>query len=1052
MRRFLRSGGWFAQRLDRREQTERAGEPAAGSVRSAKDPFDRFAALRDLEHERRHPPIVARAARHRYVAPPKLYSAHGAEITRYGPPGSRKLVTLRSVTSRELLERESELESIAALLGKARAGSGGILLIPGAAGVGKTEVLRSACRLASERGLKVVTARGTDLERDLPYGLLRQMVDRALAKETPDGRAEVLSGPAAAAVSRVLAPSSTAPAGDPALLIPHGLFWLVANLGAREPVLLAVDDAQWCDPASARFLAYLAPRLDAMPVLLAIAQRDQPPLLDALASDPATTVIQPRELSLDAVTRIVRARLSHHADVEFCRACQEITGGNAFYVHELCDELGAEGFLGAEAEAPRVLELGPKTVASAVLLRLARLPAAALALARAVAVLGEQSEYRHVLRLAGLDRDEGAGAIAGLAGANLIDDSRPLRFVHPIVGNAIYLDLTRTERADAHRRAARLLIADGAPDEIVAAQLMLTDPCGDAAAVQALRRAAHDALARGSPDAAAAWLTRALEEPPPAPTRAEVSFELGRARVLAHDPRAREQLTATIDTTDDPYVSAPAARLLARMLVVTAHWPDALDVLDRAVDDLGGSDRELALALASDRVFVARLTPAAHGHRREDLAMLRRLLGDSIERPETAADRAAVTQIAVDETSLCEPAPTVVALAERALARGLLLAEETADSPTYMVAVSVLLYADQLDRAAELFGAAIEDARARGSVTGFVMSCCFRAHAEFRRGSVIGAEADARASLETEDKPLPQMLPMQLAALVDALIERDQVQTAERELATRAMAGQLTDDYHAAHLLESRARLRLAQGRAPDALRDALDAGRRQELMQMPNPAIVPWRSTAAIAAAAVRDAARARELAHQELELARAFEAPRAIGIALRASALISKPSERVERFQHAVDVLADSPARLEHARALVDLGAALRRDQQRVQAREPLRRGLDIALTAGSTALVKRAADELAASGAKPRRQRMTGATALTPSENRIARMAARGMTNSQIAQSLFLVPRTVEMHLTSVYRKLSIDSRTQLPAALPAEPIDPGSPEDHEPTGAE
>jgi DNA-binding CsgD family transcriptional regulator len=959
--------------------------------------------------------------------------------TRYGLRGEAAIVSQTWRRGQELLERESELGSIAELVARTRSGSGGILLIRGAAGIGKTELLRAACGLARDSGVRVVTGRGTELERDLPFGLVRQLADRVLVNEGESGRAELLAGPAAGAVTRVVeAPASGATADDPALLVSHGLFWLIANLAARGALLLAVDDAHWCDPASVRFLAYLAPRLDTIPVLLAIAARDEHETLSALPRDPATTTIEPPALTARAVAVIVRARLSAGAHEQFCRACHEITGGNAFYLHQLVDELLAQRFTGAQAEAPRVLELGPATVAAAVLVRLSRLPAAARELARSVAVLGEQAEHRHVLGLAELDQSAAVEAIAALAGARLIEDARPLRFVHPIVRNAIYRDLTSSERAAAHRRAARLLMADAAPGELVAPQLVLADPSGDPAAVHALRDAAAGALARGAPDAAVAWLTRALAEPPPAGTRASVLFELGRAQALAHDPAALERLAAALDSSDEPHLRALAARLLARILLVTARWPDAFAVLDRAVDALGESDRELALALAGDRAFAARLTPAAHGRRRDDFDRLRRLVGDSIGHPDSPAERTAVTQIAVDRTSLCEPAANVVALARGALANGRLLAEETADSPTYMVAVSVLLYADHLDDAAELFGAAIEDARARGSVTGFVMGCCFRAHAEFRRGNVAGAEADARASLESDVKPLPQMLPMQISALLDALAERGELHAAEAELAARGMVGELTDDYHAAHMLESRARLRLAQSRPGEALVDALDAGRRQELMQMPNPAIVPWRSTAAFAAAATGDRNRAVELAETELELARAFGAPRAIGLALRASALVGARTRRLHCLEEAAEVLADSPARLDHARALVDLGAALRHEQRRVPARDPLRRGLDMALTAGSVALATRASEELAASGAKPRRQRITGVAALTPSESRIARMAAANMTNSQIAQALFVVPRTVEMHLTSVYRKLSINSRGELAAVLGDGPL--------------
>jgi DNA-binding CsgD family transcriptional regulator/tetratricopeptide (TPR) repeat protein len=937
----------------------------------------------------------------------------------------------------ELLERGRELESIAAVLARASSGSGGVMLIRGPGGVGKTELLRATCRRATDAGVAAFSARGTELERDLPYGLVRQLADRVLAAEDAQGRAELLAGPSAGAIARVLDMAGSAAADDPGLLIPHGLFWFVANLASRGPLVLAVDDAQWCDPASGRFLTYLAPRLEGMPVLLSVAGRDDEPTLPALFGDSTARLLEPRDLSYEAMSQLVRSRLSPQVEAEFCRACHEVTAGNPFYVHQLIDELRAQRFSGVSGEASRVRELGPRTVSTAVYARLARLPAPALALARAIAVLGEQAEYRHVLALSELDQDQAVTAIESLTSAALVDDVRPLRFVHPIVRNAIYNNLAHSARALAHRRAAQLLIEEGATSELVAAQLLLSEPNADPIVVEVLLAAAADALARGSPDGAVACLARALAEPPTGASRGRVLLELGRAEALAYDPAALERLAAASVASDDPLVRAQASRLLARTLVLMARWPEALEVLEGAASTLGDSavEREVALAVASDRAFVSRLTPAVHGERRRELERLRELLGDSIDGPSTPAERTAVTQIAVDETSLCEPADRVVVLARLALADGRLLAEETSDSPNYTVAASVLLYADRLDEATGLFGAAIEDARKRGSVAGFVQGCCFRAHAALRKGDIAGAEADARSSLETEDKPMPQLLPMQLAVLVDALVERRELDAADHELASRGLGGELSDDYHAAHMLDSRARLRLAQARPDDALRDALDSGRRQEAMQMPNPAIVPWRSTAALAAAATGDHASARELAEAELELARAFGAPRALGIALRARALMSDTRfpESLAQLQAAVEVLEDSPARLELARALIQLGIALRHGQQRADARVPLRRGLDLALALGAVGMATMASQELAATGAKPRRLRTTGVTALTPSESRIARMAADGLTNSQIAQALFLTPRTVEMHLTSTYRKLGIGSRTQLSDAL-------------------
>jgi DNA-binding CsgD family transcriptional regulator len=169
------------------------------------------------------------------------------------------------------------------------------------------------------------------------------------------------------------------------------------------------------------------------------------------------------------------------------------------------------------------------------------------------------------------------------------------------------------------------------------------------------------------------------------------------------------------------------------------------------------------------------------------------------------------------------------------------------------------------------------------------------------------------------------------------------------------------------------------------------------------------------------------------ELDQARAIGQPRAIGVALRARALLSEKDNEIELLQQAVAVLGSSPSRLEQARALVDLGAALRRAGRRRDAREPLRNGLDVAASSGASALAARARDELIAAGARPRRERLSRPEALTASERRVAKMAAEGMTNREIAQTLFVTMKTVAMHLTRSYEKLEITGRAELPATL-------------------
>ena len=198
------------------------------------------------------------------------------------------------------------------------------------------------------------------------------------------------------------------------------------------------------------------------------------------------------------------------------------------------------------------------------------------------------------------------------------------------------------------------------------------------------------------------------------------------------------------------------------------------------------------------------------------------------------------------------------------------------------------------------------------------------------------------------------------------------------------------------------------------------------------NPAASCWRSALALAVAA-EDPAEARRLATSELEDARRAGLPRPAGIALRTRGLLEGGERGLGDLREAAVLAAESGARLEQARALVELGAALRRANQRAAARGPLRTGLDLAHRCGATRLTQRARDELLAAGARPRRGALTGLEALTTSERRVAELAATGMSNPEIAQALFVTLNTVEGHLRHVYQKLSINSRGQLPAAL-------------------
>jgi DNA-binding CsgD family transcriptional regulator len=271
-----------------------------------------------------------------------------------------------------------------------------------------------------------------------------------------------------------------------------------------------------------------------------------------------------------------------------------------------------------------------------------------------------------------------------------------------------------------------------------------------------------------------------------------------------------------------------------------------------------------------------------------------------------------------------------------------------------------------------------------------------------------------------------------LLFLTEILLDRGRPAEAARTLAESGLAGRDDELLPLLLLRQSRGRVSLALGDADTGLADMRAAAAQLEAGAF-SAHLWPWRSAHALALAATGESEAAGRLADEELRMTRAFGAAGPLGISLRARALVEPGAADMELLHEAVGVLAPSSATLEHARALVDLGAALRRAGRRTEGIESLREGLDLAHRCGADALVALARQELGVAGAKPRRDALRGRDALTASEARIARMAAQGRSNREIAQMLFITLRTVETHLTHAYQKLSIQSRDALPTAL-------------------
>jgi DNA-binding CsgD family transcriptional regulator len=377
-------------------------------------------------------------------------------------------------------------------------------------------------------------------------------------------------------------------------------------------------------------------------------------------------------------------------------------------------------------------------------------------------------------------------------------------------------------------------------------------------------------------------------------------------------------------------------------------------------------------------------------------------------------------------------------MTERALLGGL-FEEQTSTSPIFYDALYVLIIAEKFALAERYCEAGLVDARERGSAIGFGVVSFLGSHLIYRLGSVVRAENHARAALAVRGQGGFPFTNMALAFLIEALIERGELSAAAVALEQDGSAD-IPDRFLDNCLLYSRAKLRLARGEVDLGLADLTEFGCREERWRGRNPSAFPYRSDAALALNALGEHAEARRLANEELALARAWGTPRAIGMALRALGLVEGGQRGIELLEEAVTVLQPSPARLERARVFTDLGAALRRAGYRKEAREPLRRGLGLAQECGAGPLEERAGDELAASGGRARSAVRTRLQTLTASEQRIAELAAQGLPNRDIAQTLFLSLKTVEMHLSHTYRKLGIGSRNELASTLRA--VDPAT----------
>jgi DNA-binding CsgD family transcriptional regulator len=941
------------------------------------------------------------------------------------------------MTAREipLFERGRELDEIASTASATAAGNGAVLLIEGEAGIGKTRLLEAARELAAEQGLTSLAARGSQLERGFAFGVVRQLFQAPLAALPTDTRQEALSG-AAALTASLLMPArdeSQPRSGPDVFSLLHGLHWLCANLATTQPLLLAVDDLQWADENSLRFLAYLAGRVDELPVFVIATLRSGEPdspeeLLRELRTQPAARSLRPQSLSLDATVSVIRSELRSTAETGFCAACHESTAGNPLLLSELLRALEIEGVEALESQRGLVYEIGAKGVPERLLARISQISPEAVEVARAVATLEPHATLRRTAAVSGVGGEQAAVAAHALVEAGVLADDEALAFVHPLLRSAVEGGMTKPQRSVLASRAAEVHWNDGSEREIVASHLLEAGGEPPGWAIQALTAAADAALSRGAPEPAVTYLRFAAELAPDDEARHRLRTLLGAALLRATNAEGIELLLEERAASADPLHRAALTHDLAVPLVIRDRADEAVQILEQSIEELGEGDFELSLTLRADLMQALFNGPGGHRLRAEFDALsglTTKLTGA------TLAERLALQSLALAAAIGLDTAPTALKLAKTALGDEQAMRAASRVGLPLSWACAATAIAGDPKAALEAWRPVVETMRRRGSAFGTGMALGARAMVRLSRGELAEAEADlVELQMITG---LPQILELfAIAGRVMLERERGRADLGMRAIADAGFTGDIPKALPALCLQTERGLTRLEQGRAEDAVRDLDGVATVYEVAGGFGPDFIPARLRVSLAIQATGDTSTAVAAALETEAWARETENPRFIGEATRVLGLVDAGAG-IDALRRSVELLATTQFRLDLARALVELGAALRRANERKGSRDPLREGMELAHRCGATALEERARTELEATGARPRSVIVTGVESLTPSERRVAQLAVEGMTNREIAQMLYVTSKTVETHLRHCYQKLEISGRRELAEVL-------------------
>ncbi|MFI6689349.1 AAA family ATPase [Streptomyces sp. NPDC050485] len=917
-----------------------------------------------------------------------------------------------------LIERTAELQVLDAALGRALGGDGTAVLIDGPAGIGKSALLAEAATRVREHETWVLRAHCCPQEARTPWAAVRQLLDPCLGDEDHS----LLDG------TQGLSPTDGNDGADLPFDRFHHLYLTLLRLSRQAPLVLLVDDAQHADELSQQWLAYLARRLHGARIALAVAARTAPGaaggvLVAELEACPDFSRLRPRPLSGQGTAHWLADKLGPTLDVQTADVCHRAVGGHPGLLAGVVEALARTGSPAAQITPEHAAVICDRALLRALPTLLNRHASAVTAVATAVTALDRVADLPLLARTTGIDAPDAEQAVTALEDAGLLHTGPPWQLTSAAIAQALTAQAGEQTLNLLRSRAAEALGDLGADASEVADVLLRTAPDGQTWRVPVLHEAARTARELPDPPAARRYLLRALAEPPTDTDRPPLLALLGTIEVHLDPEAAVGHLRAALADEEDTGVRVGLVPSLAEALARTGRAEEAVALLDELAGRIDEGDRETLYRLWAKGILVLlEETPQV-----ADAWIARSNIADDLAGT-SSGQRLLLAALALKTTLTGQCAHTAAHFADRALARP---APREEPALTAAFATAALLHADRLVDAAHCCDQLLGDTTHSQPAPLRSLFMAMRAKIAHRMGDLASALTLSRQALALA--PVGQRYqPYVTAQLIHALLDLGDAEEAEH-ICHVSYQGPADNHWSWAVLYAARARTLHVHHRHQDALGELDACARQMQEGGYDNPALVPWRSHAALVHQRLGNDDTARDLADEELVLARRWGSPHTIATSLRALGRLRTGAKAVTALSEATALLEATPARYALALALADLGEALHGVDRLAEARSALRQALDLADASGAIPLSERAHRALVATGARPRRRRQSGVSALTEGEQRIATLAATGMDNQAIAAALYVSRRTVEFHLTHVYRKLAIDGRVDLGAAL-------------------